>query len=107
MEERRRNVPRSCDGIRVRTRCGVGTRNLPTSLVVVGVVEKEYWLEVTVPDLEVVGKLAEYMAYCCAARMNRETTMEGMMIAANVLHEQWVGRWRPLNHFRIKVGEGE
>ena len=68
--------------------------------------EKEYLLEVTAPELEFVGKLVEYMVYCCAARMNRETTMEGKMIAVNFLHEQWVGRWRPLPHFRIKVVEG-
>ena len=62
------------------------------SFAVVGEVEKEYWLEVTPPELEVVGKLAEYMVYYCTARMNRETTIEGKMIAVNFLHKQLVGR---------------
>ena len=52
-------------------------------------------------------KLAEYMAYCCAVRGNRETTVAGKLVAVNFFHEQWVGRSLPLKHFRIKaVKEG-
>ena len=46
---------------------------------------------------------AEHMAYCCAARGNRESTVAGKLVAVNFFHEQWMGKSLPLNHFRIKA----
>lgn len=43
-------------------------------------------------ELEVVDEKAEYMAYCCAARGNRETTIIGKLVAFHFFREQWVGR---------------
>ena len=65
------------------------------------------WLEVTASELEVVDELAEYVAYCCAVRGNRESTVVGKLVAVNFFHEQWMGKSLPRNHFRIKaVKEG-
>ena len=38
-----------------------------------------------------VEELAEFMAYCCAERKNKEATVAGKLVAANFYHEQWVG----------------
>ena len=65
------------------------------------------WLETTASELEVVDELAEYMAYCCAVRENRESPVAGKLVAINFFHEQWMEKTLPLNHFRIKaVKEG-
>ena len=50
------------------------------------------WLEATAPELEVVDELAEYMAYCCAVRGNRESTVAWKLVAVNFFLEQWMGR---------------
>ena len=50
-----------------------------------------------------MDELAEYMAYCCAVRGNRESTVAGKLVEVNLFHEQWMGKSLPLNHFRIKV----
>ena len=52
---------------------------------------------------ELVEKLAEFMAYCCAERKNKEATVAGKLVAANFYHEQWVGSSLLLQHFRIKA----
>ena len=39
-------------------------------------------------ELEVVDELAEYMAYCCAVRGNRESTVAGKLVAVDFFHEQ-------------------
>ena len=65
------------------------------------------WLEATASELEVVDELAEYMAYYCAVRGDRESTVAGKLMAVNFFHEQWMGKTLTLNHFRIKaVKEG-
>ena len=64
------------------------------------------WLEATAPEPEVVDELAEYMAYCGAARGTRETPIAGKLVAVNFSHKQWVGRSLPLDHFRIKAAKG-
>ena len=38
---------------------------------------------------ELVEELAEFMAYCCAERNNKDATVEGKLMAVNVYHEQW------------------
>lgn len=40
------------------------------------------------PELGVADALAEYKAYCCATRGNRETTVAGKLVAANDFREQ-------------------
>ena len=57
----------------------------------------------TASDLEVVDELAEYVAYCCAVRGNRESTVAGKLVAVKFFHEQWMGKMLPLNDFRIKA----
>ena len=52
---------------------------------------------------ELVEKLAEFMAYCCAERKNKEATVAGKLVAVSFYHEQWVGLSLPLQHFRIKA----
>ena len=69
--------------------------------------EKGCWLETTASKIEVVDELAEYMAYCCVARGNREKTRVGKLVAVNFFHEQWVGRSLPLDHFRVKAVKKE
>ena len=59
------------------------------------------WLEATTSELEVVDKLAEYMAYCCAVRRNRVSTVAGKLIAAN-FRKQWMGKSLPLNHSGLR-----
>ena len=46
------------------------------------------WLEATASELVVVDEPAEYMAYCCAVRGNRESTVAGKLVAVNFSHEQ-------------------
>ena len=62
-------------------------------------------MEATAFELDVVDELAEYMAYCCAIRGNRETTVAGKLVAVNFFREEWVGRTLLLNHFHIKAVE--
>ena len=65
-------------------------------------------MEATAFELDVVDELAEYMAYCCAIRGNRETTVAGKLVTVNFFHEQWVGRTLLSNYFQIKaVKEGK
>ena len=54
------------------------------------------WLEATASELEVVDELAEYMAYCCAVRGNRESKVAGKLVVVNFFHEQWMGKSLPL-----------
>ena len=54
-------------------------------------------------EWELVEELTEFMAYCCAERKNKETTVAEKLIAVNVSHEKWVGLFLPLQHFRIKA----
>ena len=69
--------------------------------------KKSCWLDARMSEAELVEELVEFMAYCCAVRGNKETTVAGKMVAVNFSHEQWVGLSLPLNHFRIKaVREG-
>ena len=49
------------------------------------------WLEATASEVEVVDELAEYMAYCGAARGTRETPIAGKLVAVNFSHKQWAG----------------
>ena len=68
---------------------------------------KRCWLAATASELEVVDDLVKYVAYCCAVRGNRESTVAGKLVAVNFFHQQWMGRSLPLNHSRIKaVKEG-
>ena len=60
-------------------------------------------MKATASELEVVDELAEYMAYCCAVRGNRDSTVAGKLVAVNFFHEQWMGKSLSLNHFRIKA----
>ena len=46
---------------------------------------------------------AKYMAYCCAVRGNRESTVAGKMVAVKFFHEQWMGKSLSLNHFLMKA----
>ena len=50
-----------------------------------------------------MDELAEYIAYCCAAQGNWETTIAGKLVVVNFFHEQWMGRSLPLDRFQIKA----
>ena len=68
---------------------------------------KSCWLDATTPEVEVVDELAEYVAYFCAARGNRETMIAVKLVAVNLVLEQWMKRLLPLDHSRIEaVKEG-
>ena len=43
------------------------------------------------------------MAYCCAVRANRESTVAGKPVDVKSVHEQWMGKSLPPNYFRIKT----
>lgn len=43
------------------------------------------------------------MAYCCAVRGGRESTVVAKPVAVKFFHEQWMGRSLTLNHFWIKI----
>lgn len=51
--------------------------------------------EAIASELNEVDGLAEYKAYCCATRRNRETTVASTFEAVNHFHEKWVGRSLP------------
>ena len=65
--------------------------------------EKGIWLEGEMNEWELVEELTEFMAYCCAERKNKESTVEGKLAAVNVYYKQVVGLSLPLQHFRIKA----
>ena len=57
------------------------------------------WLEAMASELD--------MAYCYAEWGNRESTVAGKLVAFDFVHEQWIRKSLPRNHFRIKaVREG-
>ena len=42
-------------------------------------------------EWEMAEELTDFMAYCCAERKNKESTVAGKLVAANLYHEQRVG----------------
>ena len=66
---------------------------------------KGNWLRGDMSEVELVKELliAEFTAYCCTERKNKEATVVGKMVALNVYHEQWVRLSLPLQHFRIQA----
>ena len=46
---------------------------------------------------------AEYIAYCCAVRGNRESTVAVKLVAVQFFHEQWMRKSLTQKHFRIKT----
>lgn len=50
-----------------------------------------------------VNGLRAFMAYCHAARGNKEGTIIGKLQAVNFYHELWVGLSLPLGHILLKV----
>ena len=54
-------------------------------------------------EWELVEELAEFMAYSCAERKNKEAVVAGKLVAVNVYREQWVGLSLPMQHVRMKA----
>ena len=54
-------------------------------------------------EWELVEELAQFMAYCCAERKNKEATVAGKLVAVNVYDEHWVRLSLPLQHVGIKA----
>ena len=48
--------------------------------------EKGIWLEGEMNEWELVEELTEFMAYCCAERKNKESTVAGKLVAVNDHH---------------------
>ena len=48
-------------------------------------------------------ELAQYMAFCCAVKRNKEVAVVGKLVAVNAYHEQWVGLSLPIKHVRVRA----
>ena len=63
---------------------------------------KGKWLGKELGEWELVKELTEFMAYCGAARKNKEATVARKLMGVNFYHEQWGGLSLP-QHFRIQA----
>ena len=51
--------------------------------------------------LGLTDELTEFVASCCAERVDEEVTVGAKLMAVNVYHEQWGGLSPPWKQFRI------
>ena len=65
-------------------------------------IRKGYRLRKDMGEIGLVGELVEFMRYCCAGKVNKESTIVGKLVAINLYNEQFLGLSVPMSNPLIR-----